>query len=241
MASPHTSYDFTDRRKWRESLLKNVLVIPKYGIPGTLLVWGNKCEPILSSENGTDVVMAAAEMGQGRVVIFSHDGYTNAFFENADEEMKQLNKNIAAWVLKPEKKDCSSNIRKIKIDQYNDLDFLKEIEKNSILVWSLPSASQIGDETFLTGITNFVHNGGAMVLGVCPWGWLQLNPGKILSSNPHNVILDCCGVCYTEDYAHVSEGGIIVSGNQAGEMHLGYALELLQAGMSHCLSLNSFL
>ena len=65
------------RKQWREEILDGVEKVPKFGIPGLQVVCGENAEPILTGNSAKDVVISAAELGQGRIMVFTHDMYTN--------------------------------------------------------------------------------------------------------------------------------------------------------------------
>ena len=66
-----------DRKKWREEILAGVDKVPKFGIPGIQVVSGENAEPILTGNTAKDVLISVAELGQGRIVVFTQDNYTN--------------------------------------------------------------------------------------------------------------------------------------------------------------------
>ena len=74
------------RTQWRQEILSGVENLPKVGSPGTMVVHGENAEPILTGNTTKDVLLAVAELGQGRIAVFAHDGYTN--------NCKQLKSNL---------------------------------------------------------------------------------------------------------------------------------------------------
>lgn len=63
--------------EWRDAILDGVEQVVKIGCPGTMVVYGRQAEPIFTATTARDLLIAAAEFGSGRVVVFTHDGYTN--------------------------------------------------------------------------------------------------------------------------------------------------------------------
>ena len=59
---------------WREDILSGLIELKTRGVPGSIFVYGKDSAPILSDKKGR-VFVAAGELRQGRVVVFSHDAY----------------------------------------------------------------------------------------------------------------------------------------------------------------------
>ena len=66
-----------DTNQWRNAILDGVEKIPRFGTPGRQVVIGEKAEPILTGDSPKNVLISAAELGQGRIIVFSHDSYVH--------------------------------------------------------------------------------------------------------------------------------------------------------------------
>ena len=65
------------RNQWRDAILDGVEKISRFGVPGRQVVCGDNAEPILTAGSPKNVLISAAELGQGRIVVFSHDAYVH--------------------------------------------------------------------------------------------------------------------------------------------------------------------
>ncbi|CAH1240427.1 TCAF1 [Branchiostoma lanceolatum] len=81
---------------WRGELLRGISSVPTIGVPGRLACFEDCAEPILLDDSGQPV-MAAARIGKGAIIVFSHDGYMEKFKQN-DENFCQLFDNCLAWL-----------------------------------------------------------------------------------------------------------------------------------------------
>ena len=69
---------------WRKTILEEVKTISVLGRPGTLVVEGDKAEAILTASSSTDVFLAAATIGNGKILVFSHTGYADCEYNKND-------------------------------------------------------------------------------------------------------------------------------------------------------------
>ena len=64
---------------WRSEILDGVSEIRYNGcVPGGIVVYGEKAEAILTNKKG-EILIAAAEYGNGRAVVFAHDCFVKHF------------------------------------------------------------------------------------------------------------------------------------------------------------------
>lgn len=164
--------------------------------------------------------MAAAQDGQGRIVTFSHDGYSKKMFDVnlTDSNLVQLNKNVIRWVSAghPEAQQEYVNLNDEQVTE-------EKLFSSKIAIWcGGDREKQISPRAVL----EFIRNGGGFIHGMTPWGWLQLNPGKTLDMMPYLSVLKAVGLCYTDDYIGGDALEIRVQDNKASDAHL---LRFLQA------------
>ncbi|KAI8479632.1 hypothetical protein Bbelb_426500 [Branchiostoma belcheri] len=69
---------------------------PTIGVPGHLVCLEDCAEPILLDDSGQPV-MAAARIGKGAIIVFSHDGYMREFKQN-NQNFCQLFNNCLSWL-----------------------------------------------------------------------------------------------------------------------------------------------
>ena len=204
--------------EWRKEILSGVTSVPRYGTPGPMIVFGNNSEPIMTNINA-EIFISAAELGSGRVVVFSQDGYTLEFLKSQPKDgVAQLVKNTKSWVTKG---TPVSDSQVVDMNLYDDFDKIPSTVK--ILVWI---GTKDRTEVFFDKLIAWLSGGGAMVCGVTPWGYLQLNPGRTLVTMPLYQVLKNIDICYTDGYLGGS-GDIPVSQNQAERAHL---LTLIKSG-----------
>ncbi len=81
---------------------KNYLGLIKCGIPGSLVVFEQKLAyPVLTGDDSCSVVFAAAEYGNGRVFVTSHESFISNFIRYP-KDFGTLWQNIKDWLLKNE-------------------------------------------------------------------------------------------------------------------------------------------
>lgn len=198
--------------EWRENILKGMKVIPKEGVPGRIVVFGKQAEPILTGTNAEDLLIAAAEFGKGRIVAIAHNSYSVNFAQDNKQPegaTKELHDNLKKWLTRGTFKQNDSII-----DAKDDAD--KEKLKSAKIVLYHGGQVKINP----ADLTEFVRNGGALFHGETPWGWLQLNKGKILSEAPYAALLSEAGLCYTDEYISVNDTGFSVKDNKASDANL---------------------
>ena len=145
------------------SILSRVDFVPRCGNPGSLVVFEQNAYPILSSEeDANSVIFAAAEVGQGRIFITSHEAFIENFTKSA-KDFGQLWSNIKKWLLKGELLNDSE------IFNIENVQNISEIPaKCRLLKWL---GAQNKSDLFLNQLLrDYLSAGGAIICGVCPWG-----------------------------------------------------------------------
>ena len=96
---------------WRKEILFGIESVPVIGVPGTVVCYGELSGAVLKGRFAKDVVIAAAEIGQGRVVAVPHNGY----FVSDDNTgtAQDLLRNIIRWVSRAR---CSSKGEAVILD-----------------------------------------------------------------------------------------------------------------------------
>lgn len=193
-------------------LLRGIEVLPTVGVPGRVIVHGATASAVLTANNPADVLIAAAEVGTGRVLVIAHDGYMVDFAAGAatDLSIAQLHRNIRRWAT------GEDGVVEGDVCVLNDVDrFVVERGRCQIAVW-YGGAFEGAD-----AVAEYVISGGVLVHAICPWGWLQLNPGKTLLDMPLVGILRLAGVSYSPEYSAAGDSGYPVDRSQASDAHLG--------------------
>ncbi|ESO88465.1 hypothetical protein LOTGIDRAFT_165593 [Lottia gigantea] len=216
-SQPALSCQINDRSadQWRQEILRGVSKIPHTGaVPGSLVVFGDSCRAILSGTNPIDVWIAAAELGEGRVMVVAHEGYLAQFNgQHSDGNLQTLHRNMRNWLTRANNPEVIyADSRKRPLNPKN----------GTILVWSgQNNVSFTNDE-----VLNFVISGGAFVHTMCPWGWLMGHKGKSFDDQPFDPVLDAVGIGYTKRYVEIPADGLDVQSCCSSEQcHLGRAVD----------------
>ncbi|XP_066296637.1 TRPM8 channel-associated factor 2-like [Branchiostoma lanceolatum] len=200
---------------WKDELLKDVDTVPKVGVPGNIVVFGDQAEPILLDDRGR-AIMAAATYGSGRIVAFSHNGYIKQFREGKDKKFETLNRNIRTWLGMKEGDDVTdaSNIKDA-----------AEIPKSGVL---LVAGGGDKGKKLIPDVLKFVKEGGGLLCGVCPWGWLQKRPRKTIDDMVLQGILNEVGLSFTAETCAVKKQISAAESKERAEVsHLGRALKAI--------------
>ncbi len=200
----------------RAALLEGVTALEQVGIPGPVVAFGPEAFAVLTTASG-EALVAAARYGEGRVVAFGHGGYLGE--GPADSGRARLRANAIAWAMGD--LDPTSGIAPgIGDARSADLDAV------AVVTWAggdLPPARR-------EALRAFVHAGGGLVVGECPWGWQQLHPRQTLREDgPSNQVLAPMGLVFGPTY--LGGGPYPVADSRPEDAHAGSALrELARTG-----------
>lgn len=173
-----------------EILFNGVPSIARVGVPGNLIPLSSDTRAVLCGETSTNVLVVAVRLGQGRCLVFGHNGYVG-FFENPANAKNdgQFINNCKQWVA-----NGSTN----EILSLNSVNSLNDVDVNGkILVWD-GHRDKSGE--FMNDLLEVVYAGGALVCGCTAWGWAQLNGNKPLSAFPFSQFCSTIGVKLTKNY-----------------------------------------
>ena len=82
-------YSAFEEDDWRGQILNCVEQVESYGTAGSLVVWGDNAQVILTQAfNPQHVLLVAAEQGAGRVVIFTNVEYVSLFNKNIPSKVR---------------------------------------------------------------------------------------------------------------------------------------------------------
>ena len=70
----------------RQDLLSDITDLPRLGAPGRVVVYGEHARAIISVSDSHQVLLAAAVIGSGRLLVLSHNGYVNQVETRHDNE-----------------------------------------------------------------------------------------------------------------------------------------------------------
>lgn len=162
------------------TILYEVKYVPKCGTPGNLVVFGSNAFPILAGNDSSSVIFAVAEYGHGKIFVASHELYlTN--LTKFPKEFTNLWKNIKRWLTNNQLIDDKTDIRNIE-----EFSSCSELIKSGpkIIIW--PGSTQKNEFFVDQLLKKYIHNGGAVLCGLCPWGKLEFFEFNIKKPNLSN-------------------------------------------------------
>ncbi|CAF1503058.1 unnamed protein product [Adineta steineri] len=170
-------------------IFDGITSIEKNGIPGTLIPLTNDTRAVLCGDDSTNVIIVATRFGNGRCLVFAHNGYPYMFL-NIEEKNRKFVENCQRWLARGHRAEFVS---------INDADTMSDIETHGkILIWDGHCSKS---EIFMKELCTFLQEGGALICGTTAWGWLNGNSGKILADFPFARFCDYIGVKVTDNYA----------------------------------------
>ena len=209
--------DLFGAAKWRREILGGVSFLPARGMPGGIVVYGDHSYPILSS-GVNENVLGCGHVGKGRIAVFSHDGYVGGIVSgDICMDVATLHSNLKNWASNYKYKADSE------IYVWENQTDVQLGPEHKLVVWKWTGGS---NEAAVQKVAEFVQDGGGLIAGMCPWGWMQLNPGKNLLDMPIYQSLTAGGMCFASDA--LSVGDINVSQaleEPSGGHHLGYSFD----------------
>ncbi|CAF3681309.1 unnamed protein product, partial [Adineta steineri] len=167
--------------------------IERKGVPGTLIPLTNDTRAVLCGDDSTNVIIVATRFGNGRCLVFAHNGYPYMFL-NIEEKNRKFVENCQRWLTRGYEAEFVS---------INDADTMSDIETHGkILVWDGHCTKS---DIFMNELCTFLHEGGGLICGTTAWGWLQNSSGKLLADFPFARFCDYIGVKVTDNYSSCSD------------------------------------
>ena len=183
-----------------EEIFSGLNEIPVAGAPGVIVVNGEKAEAVCTGVSQVDVFLAAAEYGEGRVFVSSHDAYLHWFRTKATDLEGDFINRIVKWLTKGSGADDSNTIEVSKLYDESDLSQYK------MIVLSYERFSEKLNEN----LRAYVDDGGALFCSLTPWAFSKdLNNFLVFS-----FLRDYCGIVLTDKY-FCTPGRIPVTQNKA--------------------------
>lgn len=213
-------------------ILNNVKYVPKCGNPGSLIVFDPNAYPILASNDINSVIFAAAEFGKGRVFVTSHELYLENFIKY-NKEFGTLWFNIKTWLNHGELVDDKE------IEDISDYESVNDILKNNVKIVKWVGTCHKNENFISNLLKRYVFNGGAVICGICPWGWLNTSNGKLLEDMSLNKFIFEIGIGFSSSLA-VINSYIKTKKNQARNSRFVDNVELLDLDMNKAVKFESF-
>ncbi len=217
-----------------KEILKNISNVPKYGNPGTLIVFDTNACPILTGDDNSSIVFAAAEIGQGRIFVTSSDKYIENFFKNSSDSAL-LWTNIKLWLTR------GKYVKNDEIINVKCVDSVSDIPQNVQLVKWIGTDTH-KSELFLTQfLKKYLINGGSLICGMCPRTWINMSYGKCLEECSLNKLISSCGICFSPYPCKIQGNFFNIENNLAEISHLGDAIDLLSNNMNEIMRLKQLI
>ncbi|MFI5378744.1 MAG: M60 family metallopeptidase [Tepidisphaerales bacterium] len=223
-----------------DALLAGVSAIAATGVPGPVVVFGERVFPVIVGREGrnTAAVVAAGRAGKGRVFVFGHNGYLGAD-ALAVADTGRLMKNAVAWTAGENKAKPRvglvglgglaewagrSGFEPVVLQGGNWIDKLAGVD---VLIAEPAGFS----DAQVTAVRRFIEAGGGFIGASLGWGWMQLNPGKHLpTQHGGNQLLAPMGLVWADGTLdHTAKDGYDASKRPAGLVHAGKAMDAIEA------------
>ena len=221
------------------ALLDGVREITAPGIPGALCPFGDDAFAVAAGRAGGGrlAVVAAARLGQGRVVALGHNGYFGGGgLREADTPRFMVN--AVRWLARGEEprvavlglEDFGALMAEqgLSAEALQGAEWPEQLRRFNVLV---TTATPGFTPAQVAAVSAFIRNGGGLLSGDTPWGWLQLNPGKTLSANHGgNAVVAPAGLLWVDGMLdRTSERGFATEAPLPELLHAGRALDAIEA------------
>ena len=194
-------------------LVKGVTTLPVHGVPGPVLPLSSTAFPVVTGGKPKEraALVAAARVGEGRVVVFGHGGYLSA----ADASRTMV-VNAMKWVVAgrkgPVAVDGSADLVQRLVAEGIDA---RRVKASVMLAdpkaWSalLVDTHAMRDE-HLDPLREHLRQGGGLVTAGLVWGWMQIRREDDPAKHPGNKLLAPMGLAFGDGYLGPRRGSEFV-------------------------------
>lgn len=222
-----------------DKLLEGTTTVARVGIPGPVAIFGEKAFPVVAGALDGSVQAAAiacSRLGSGRLVVFGHNGYGGAA-QALPGETGLLLRNLLQWAAK-------SKAKALRVGTVQGA-FDGLFREAGFEIVDLPRGAKPGgvDKLALIGcsplslraeevewLTAYVSNGGGLLCGDTPWGWMQVTKGGQILAQPGQRLLAQAGLAYADGYLGATASGERFAAARPSDLLNGTrALDLLTA------------
>lgn len=200
-------------------LLDAVEKIGKTGIPGPLAIYGEAFPVVLAKlEKQSAAVVAAAKWGKGRWVVWGHGGYFGSK-PLASHDTGKLMCNLVRWAAgRSQGQDRLVRVAVIGAPELANFLRGQGFQVGEPNARDLPRLASQCDvvaidshrlsDTDVAELRKLVSSGKGVVTAGLAWGWSQLNPGKLISTDhPGNRLLAGTGIAFADGYLDGKDNG----------------------------------
>lgn len=234
--------DAGGQRDHRQTIVAGVNTIARPGVPGPLVVFGPDAFVVAAAptDQGVDhPVVAGAAWGRGRVVAFGHGGFFSADALRTGDTASLL-ANAVTWARGETALLAMPNVGVVEASAVADLLEARGMTVQRLARHELTTAIDdvdvlVADERHYRdneaaiAIARCVQRGGGLVTASLGWGWMQLNPGRDLTTDHvGNRLLAPAGIMWADGYLRATDaGGFAITGPPRAT-HALAALDLLE-------------
>ncbi len=169
-----------------DALTEGVEALGQAGVPGPLVVFGEKAFPVVvaaTNDGGAEALVAAARFGKGRVVAFGHGGY----LDPRRKGMAAFLPRLVAWLAPRREGSTAPRVVARRLGPLRDrlaslgyavgpLRFDSSSRPDLVLV----DGGALRDLEEVETLARWVKEGTGLLTAGLGWGWRQLHPGKDL-------------------------------------------------------------
>lgn len=198
-----------DHAKDVERLLEGVQLMPPAGYPGWIAIVGAEAFPVVVGREGDydQAVVAAAEHGSGRIVLFGHNGYAAPGSWDGGDGWKLL-ENCVRWATRNER-------TKPRVGVWNNAPMAEALTKHGLQGESFGDFARLDKGLKFDALlfspwdfapehaeklAKYVKGGGAILCGETGWGWSQYNGA--MAKNGGNKLFGPMGLVFSDGIAH---------------------------------------
>ena len=134
---------------------------------------------------------------------------------NASENEQKIVTNILSWITR------GQFSKKWRVEQLTNRSLKEATAHDTVLVWQ---GAHPRDTEMIEGLTSFVSEGGSVIIGVTPWGSMQILNCEV-DDLPCYQFLTQVGIFLSDEYDDSTGTEVIVANNKAKSAHLDGSLQ----------------
>jgi len=201
-----------------DAILDGVSHVGVPGWPGIVCAFGPESFPLVagSASKRLAPVAAATRFGEGRAVMFGHDGYMSAGILGKDDHGRLMVQAVRWAAGARTIPDHEPRIATLKVDALRahlasrGLDVMKfgdnwHVKLEAVDVVCTDPA-RLGGESDVAALRKFVRAGGGLVVAGTGWGWCQIHKRPI-TEYPGNLLLAPAGLVQANSGAGATASG----------------------------------
>ncbi len=224
-----SSYVNMDKKPDLNMITFGVNQISSPGIPGNISVFGPNSFGVIQDEKG-QIVVAGAKYYNGRIILWSHDGFFKKdSIENADTG--DLLINTIRWTAEKPKPKVGVVDNSYLVSYLNNIGFqanligIDNFHTVDVLIGGIATTSKKQQ----IEINNWLKQGGAIIDSATGWGWQQIHPDQQLSTDfAGNVFFARAGLVFADGFsADTTQDGFLVQPPPSSNTNAYFALESL--------------